>query len=183
MKDRCTSRLIGGILLTAIVCGAFFLACNGVIGVPEFRLEQDLRTSQQIPDSWTVLGDRTAQAAVFLFYPPDQTTYGVTVYRNEPGLSFGYFFRGSHMVAGVHGSTEEISAEIEEIPLDGTGLIAYVSLNAAGIQRMEQNDGNTVETHLLDGQSPFVFLLPQSAGEVTFYDGDGTVVETQTRNI
>lgn len=56
-------------------------------------------------------------------------------------------------------------------------------MNTAGIRRLEQNDGNTVEIHLLDGQSPFVLLLPQGPDTVTFYDGDGAVVETQTRGI
>lgn len=182
MKSKCTSHLAGIILLAVVACGAVFLVCKGAIGVPKSRLEQDLRSSQHIPDNWTVVGDVTEQAAVFLFYPPEQTTYGVTVYRNEPGLSFGYFFRGSHTVAGIHGTTEDFPVEVEKIPLDGTDLIAYVSLNIAGIQRVEQNDGNTVEVLSLNGQAPFVLLL-QNAGEVTFYDGNETVVETQIRGI
>lgn len=183
MKTPLISRLTGMILLAAAACGAVFLAWNGAFGVPASRLEQDLRSSQHIPDSWTVVGDVTEEAAVFLFYPPERNSYGVTLYRNEPGLSFGYFFRGSHTVAGIHGTTEELPAEVEGIPLEGTGLTAYVSMNTAGIRRLKQNDGNTVEIHLLDGQSPFVLLLPQGPDTVTFYDGDGAVVETQTRGI
>ena len=103
MKTPLISRLTGMILLAAAACGAVFLAWNGAFGVPASRLEQDLRSSQHIPDSWTVVGDVTEEAAVFLFYPPERNSYGVTLYRNEPGLSFGYFFRGSHPVAGIHG--------------------------------------------------------------------------------
>ena len=86
-------------------------------------------------------------------------------------------------MAGIHGATEELPAEVEGIPLEETGLTAYVSMNTAGIRRLEQNDGNTVEIHSLDWQSPFVLLLPQGPDTVTFYDGDGAVVETQTRGI
>lgn len=181
MKKYLFPRLAGVFLLAAAGVIAL-LWCGGRIGVPAFRLEQDLRTSQHIPDNWTVVGDVTGEAAVYLFCPPERNTYGVTLYRNEPGLSFGYLFRGSHSVAGLQGTTEELPAAVEKIPLDGTGLIAYVSPNTAGIQRMECNNGNTVETYQLDDQAPFVLLL-QDAGEVTFYDSHGTPVETRSRTI
>lgn len=180
MKELLFPRIAGIFLLVAVAATALLWA-GGRFGVPKSRLEQDLRSSQHIPDNWTVVGDVTADAAVFLFYPPEQNTYGVTVYRNEPGLSFGYFFRGSHTVAGVQGTTDELPAEVEKIPLPGTGLTAYVSMNTAGVERLEQNDGNTVESHPLDDHAPFVLLL-HNAGEVTFYDGDGTIVETRTRS-
>lgn len=179
-KYRCPHLAVVFLLATAGIVA--LLWSSGRIGVPAFRLEQDLRTSQHIPDDWTVVGDVTGEAAVYLFCPPERNTYGVTLYRNEPGLSFGYLFRGSHSVAGLQGTADELPAAVERIPLDGTGLIAYVSPNTAGIQRMECNDGNTVETYPLDDQAPFVLLL-QDAGEVTFYDSHGTLVEIRTRTI
>lgn len=180
---KCFSPRLAVVLLLVAVGTVVLLWMSGRVGVPAFRLEQDLRSSQHIPENWTVVGTVTEEAAVYLFYPPEQNAYGITVYQNSPGLSFGYFFRGSHTVAGIQGTAETLPAAVEEIPLDGTGLIAYISLNSIGIQRMEQNDGTTVESTPLDSNAPFVLLLPQSAGDTTFYDKNGVLVETRLRGI
>lgn len=177
MRNFVTYRLAGTVLLMFLACAAVFLAANGCIGVPRFRLEEDLRSSQHIPDNWTVTGDVTDKAAVYLFYPPEQNTYGVSVYINRPGPSFSYFFRGSYSVADIHGTIQGLSNEVDVIPLEVTGLFAYVSMNLAGIERIESNDSVNMEQISLDSQAPFALLLPQSADSLTFFNENECPVE------
>lgn len=177
MRNFVTYRLVGTVLLMFLACAAVFLAANGCIGVQRFRLEEDLRSSRHIPDNWTVTGDVTDKAAVYLFYPPEQNTYGVSVYINSPGPSFGYFFRGSYSVADIHGTIQGLSNEVDVIPLEGTGLFAYVSMNLAGIERIESNGSVNMEQISLDSQAPFALLLPQSADSLTFFNENECPVE------
>lgn len=64
MRNFVTYRLVGTVLLMFLACAAVFLAANGCIGVPRFRLEEDLRSSRYIPDNWTVTGDVTFESTV-----------------------------------------------------------------------------------------------------------------------
>lgn len=163
MKKRFSLRMAGVFLLFA-VCIVFLLWASGRIGVPRFRLEQDLRSSQHIPDSWIVVGDVTEEAAVYLFYPPGRNTYGVTVYRNEPGLSFGYFFRGSHTVAGMHGTTEELPAKVERISSgrnqpDRLYIPEHRRYSADGAERWQHRGDSPVER-----PGPFCFAAGKRRG-------------------
>lgn len=175
-----TPLLVIAFILACTVC--FFLL-SGRVGVPRSRLEEDLRTSQNIPDDWTVTSSVSDSAAVFLYYPPAQNRYGWSIYINHPGFSFGYFFRGSLVAAGIHDNKEELPAEVEQIPIGDSGEIAYVSLNLTGIVRAEIDNGADTQTITLDESKPFAILVPPDAGFVTFYDKEGNPAEILSRQI
>lgn len=179
MTNRMVRRGIGIFLLAValLICGFFLL--GGKIGVSKSHLAENLRTSQNIPNDWLVTGSVSDTAAIYLFYPPDKSCYGYTLYVNHPGLSFGYIFRGSTIVAGVHGTQAELPTVVQALALDGSEQCAYFSLNFAQVQRAEIDNGQTAKTYLLDSSFPFTILLPQNNGEVTFYDKNGAPVEIQ----
>ena len=64
------------IFIALILFVGGFLLLTGGVGVPRSRLEEDLRTSQNIPDDWTVTSSVSDSDAVFLYYPPAQNRYG-----------------------------------------------------------------------------------------------------------
>lgn len=136
-----TLKLLPLIFIALLLFVGGFLLLTGGVGVPRSRLEEDLRTSQNIPDDWTVTSSVSDSAAVFLYYPPAQNRYGWSIYINHPGLSFGYFFRGSLVAAGIHDNKEELPAAVKQIPIGDSGEIAYISLNLTGIVRAEIDNG------------------------------------------
>ena len=182
MKKVTSKILLPVFIALFFVVGWLFLLA-GRVGVPRSRLEEDLRTSQNIPADWTVTSSVSDSAAVFLYYPPAQNRYGWSIYVNHPGLSFGYFFRGSLVAAGIHDNKEELPAAVEQIPIGDSGEIAYVSLNLTGVVRAEIDNGTDTQTITLDESKPFAILVPPDAGFVTFYDKEGNPAEILSRQI
>ena len=178
-----TLKLLPLIFIALLLFVGGFLLLTGGVGVPRSRLEEDLRTSQNIPDDWTVTSSVSDSAAVFLYYPPAQNRYGWSIYINHPGLSFGHFFRGSLVAAGIHDNKEELPAAVEQIPIGDSGEIAYVSLNLTGIVRAEIDNGADTQTITLDESKPFAILVPPDAGFVTFYDKEENPAEILSRQI
>ena len=54
---------------------------------------------------------------------------------------------------------------------------AFVSTNTFQVERLEIDDGNSVEIVEIDSGRPFTIILPDHAGEITFYDTEGNPVE------
>lgn len=171
------------LIVALILVAAGFLLFGDRIGVPKSRLEEDLRTSQNVPDNWTVIGNVSDKAAIFLYYPPEENRYTWSIYVNRPGLSFGYFFRGSMSTAGIDCSKEELPTEVEAIPVGDSGEVAYISMNFNGLVRAEVNDGADIQIIDLDESKPFALLLSHGPGQVTFYDQEGNPAEIETRKI
>ena len=80
-------------------------------------------------------------------------------------------------MADIHGTIQGLSNEVDVIPLEVTGLFAYVFMNLAGIERIESNGSVNMEQISLDSQAPFALLLPQSADSLTFFNENECPVE------
>ena len=163
------AKMILGVLLGCIVF-AGFLWLNNDIGVQKSRLEADIRSSQKIKPDWTVDGMVSDTVAAFISYPGDRTDHTFSIYVNRPGLSFGYFFRGG-------GSLGEVETGIAEFTLEGYQEKAFISMNQQQVERLEVDDGNTVQVMRIDSGKPFAIVLPVNAGSIAFYDVDGNTVE------
>lgn len=183
MMKRTVRRALGILLcIVVLLVGGFFLL-GGEIGVPKSRLAEDLRSSQEIPEDWLVTGTVSDTAAFYLFYPPDKSCYGYTVYVNRPGLYLGYIFQGSTTVAGVDCTQAALPLEVQELSIEGSGQNVYFSLNFAQVQNMEVDNGQSVKTYPLDSSIPFTVLLSQNCGDITFCDRNGNPVETQATHL
>lgn len=164
---------IGKIVLALVlVCVVFvgILYGNNCFGIRRSKIELDIRTSQKIQDVWTVDGVVSDSIAAFISYPQDRSDHTYSVYVNRPGFSFGYFFRGGGDIVAV----EEF---ISEFTVEGYNERAFISLNSQKVDRLEIDDGNEVQVIDIDSDKPFAIVLPINAGNITFYDIDGNVVE------
>ena len=168
MKKRVLS--IAAILVAVVLALVVFLAANHEIGLPKPKLEQDMRQSQNIEETWSTAGVAGDHMAAYIAYPDTKDDHVFSIYVNRPGLSWGYFFRGG-------GTLSEIDQNIVELQLEDCKEHAYLSMNHAGVVRVELDNGNRVQTVDLEPDEPFVMVLPNHAGTVTFYDANGTVVE------
>lgn len=180
MMKRTVRRAIVILLCIVVLLVGGFFVLGGEIGVPKSCLAEELRASQKIPNDWLVTGTVCDTAALYLFYPPDKSCYGYTVYVNRPGLSFGYIFQGSTTVAVADCPQAALPTEVQQLSIGGSGQNAYFSLNFAQVQNVEVGNGQSTEMYPLDSSVPFTILLPQSSSEITFYDRNGNPVETQT---
>ena len=168
-KKRIFSSLI--LILCILLIFLVFLYANHNIGITKANIQNDIRKSQKITDSWITDGTASHRMAAFLSYPEDKKEHTFSIYVNRPGLSFGYFFRGG-------GSLSTIAQSILEISIEGFAERAFLSMNTQNIVRLEIDDGTTIEKLDLDKEKPFALVLPENAGVVTFYDIRGNIVKT-----
>lgn len=139
-------------------------------GVPASRLEQCIRASQHIPDSWTVSGTASKRLAAYLCYPENRSDSTYSIYINRPGVSFGYRFRSG-------GGNPAIDEQIAAFSLDYAGETVFLSMNVQQVKRAEINDGQKVQDIPIDSEKPFALVLPNNEGIITFYDQYGNPVE------
>jgi len=164
------------LLLLIFLLGLGFLYLNNDIGLSDDRLAWDFRQSQKIQNDWRISGTITDTMAAYIAYPEDRSDHTFAVYVNRPGLSFGYFFRGG-------GDIVSVERAIAEYTVEGYRERAFISLNTQGVVRVEIDNGNEVEIIPLTSSKPFTLVLPLNAGEVTFYNEQGQVVEYQNQRL
>ncbi len=171
-------KQVSSIVALLIVVGVvmMFLFANGDIGHPKAKLEQEMRQSQHIAEDWKTVGVASHDLAAYISYPDTKETHVFSIYVNRPGLSFGWFFRGG-------GTLSAIDRGILEAHLEEGKQHAFLSMNHAGVVRVEIDDGTEVKTVELEPEEPFVLVLPTDAGNITFYAADGTIVEPEKNPI
>lgn len=156
------------ITICAVAFGINFFMNN--VGIPKSKLEADIRTSQYVADDWLMVGDVSDKMAAFVSYPEDKSDSTYSFYVNRPGISFGYFFRSGGDLVGF-------GQYIPELMVDGYDERAFISMNELKVERLEINDGNSVQVIEIDSEKPFAIILSVNAGELTFYDINGNIVE------
>ena len=158
-----------GVLLVWIVFVGF-LYFNNDIGVQESDLQSNIRSSQKIKDDWVIDGSVSDTVAAFISYPQDKSDHTYSVYVNRPGLSLGYFFRSG-------GSITEVEEYIAEYTLEGYSERAFISMNKQKVDRLEIDDGSSIQVISINSDKPFAIVLPVSAGNIVFFDVDGNAVD------
>ena len=168
MKKHIGKIALTLVLVCLVAVGILYgTNCFGIRGV---KIESDIRASQKIQEDWTVDGTVSDSVAAFISYPQDKSDHTYSVYVNRPGFSFGYFFRGGGDIVAV----EDF---ISEFTIEGYNERAFISMNIQRVDHLEVDDGNEVQVIELDSEKPFAIVLPRNAGNITFYDIDGNVVE------
>lgn len=174
MKRSVKGILSAVLILCVLFVGSLFF--NHDIGVPKSRLEEDIRSSQHIDNTWTVTGEASEEIAAYVSYPEDRSDHTFSIYVNYPGLSFGYFFRAGGSFSGLHTS-------IVSYTVSGTNQRAFISMNEQHAARLKINGGNVEQVIELDSNKPFALVLPQNMDVVAFYDTEGNVVEFYEQKI
>lgn len=169
MKNKITTKAFLGILAAGIIFFCiYFFTCE--FGIPKPKLEDDICKSQKISDDWLIEGDISDTMAAFISYSKDKAAYNHSVYVNRPGCSFGYFFRGGGALTGR-------GNHVCGFTVEGYDERAFISMNELKVERLEIDNGISVQTIAIDSEKPFAIVLPVNAGEITFYDVNGNVVE------
>ncbi len=148
-----------------IVFGFFFIRDN--VGVSAGKLEADARESQRIDENWLVSKSVSDGIAVMVFYPESLDDHVFSVYSENDGLSYGYFFK-----SGGSFYTDEGVARF-----DFNNTSAYYSMNKIGISRIEVVYPDKTETIEIDSEKPFAFSLPDGAKAANFSDASGNLAE------
>ena len=142
-------------------------------GIPASRLEADIRKEQNIPDDWTVEGTASDTMAAYVSYSQDKSSHTASVYVDRPGISSGYFFRGS-------GPATTTGRDITRFTVNGYNEAAFVSLNTKQIFQVEIGDGDKIRVVDIDPNKPFAIVLPLDEGSICFYNLDGECIEYRT---
>jgi hypothetical protein len=144
-----------------------FLSHNGAIGVAADKIEQDARKSQRISEL-EVSKSISDRISAMIFYNDTLDGHTFSIYVNDDGLSYGYHFRKG----GSHGT---ISYGIVEFKHESYGS-AIISMNEAGVARIEFENGIEVAKIDIDPAKPFSVVIPGGCGSVSLYDVDGSAV-------
>ena len=139
-------------------------------GIPASRLEADIRKEQQIPDDWTVEGTASGTMAAYISYSQDKSAHVFSFYVDRPGISSGYFFRGS-------GTATTSSRDITKLTVNGYDEAAFVSMNTKQVFQVEIGDGDNIRVIDIDPYKPFAIILPLNEGSICFYNLDGECIE------
>lgn len=161
-------------ILAVALFFTLFLYCNHDIGIPAAAIQADIRSAQKITDTWATEGMASDTMAAYISYPEDRSDHTFSVYVNRPGLSFGYFFRGG-------GDISEVDRSIAEFTVAGYPERAFISMNHQKVNKLQIDDGNTLQVLDIDQSKPFAIVLPVNAGILTFFDVSGNVVNYLNR--
>lgn len=160
--------MLVAILISIVFVGGLYL--NNDIGIPRSKVKSDVLLTRKIQNDWMTEGVVSDTMAAYISYAGDKTDYTFSVYVNRPGLSFGYFFRGG-------GSISKVDEYIAEYTVEGCKERAFVSMNKQEVDRLEMDDGNSLQVIEIDSGKPFAIILPVNAGNIRFVDVNGNEVE------
>ena len=163
---------IVGIALGIIVLSFLFLWRNNDIGISKKSIEKDARESSNIKDDWECAMDTSDIISAMVFYPKDKSDHSFQIYVNRPGLSFGFFFRSG-------GDSEAVKNYIAEFTFEGYNDRVFISLNTPQVEKMEIDNGDTIEVIDIDSTKPFAIVLPKNIGDITFFDINENIVDTK----
>lgn len=168
MRKRTLGLFVLGlaVLILILLCGT----AKYWLGVSKDNIESSAREFQGVSEDWKVTQETTNTISAMLFYSDDRANFSYSIYLNKPGFSFGYFFR-------TGGTISEIENGIVAISFEGYSDIVYLSMNKAEVNSILVDDGSEIKTIETDITVPFVVILPNNAGNVTFLDVDGNTVD------
>ena len=160
-----------GVLAGFTLLILIFLYNNSAIGTYKTNVEKDARVSQRIPDDWQVAKAETKRISSMLFYEDSEEKYIISIYVNNQGFSFGYFFR--------YGAAGENVNDALVLKMKGFDEKIYMSMNKQQIAKIEINTSNGVEIKDIDNSKPFTIILPANSEILKMYDINGDIVESK----
>lgn len=156
------------IIIVALSCFVSYrvLKRNNIIGTHSSKLISQVYSLHKTQD-WKTEGEISDTMAAFVSYSADRSEHAFSIYLNHPGFSFGYFYCQG-------GSVYEIDQGIVEYTSEGYyDESAFISMNKQKVDRLEINDGTSVQMIDIDSDKPFALVLPTNSGRITFYDENG----------
>lgn len=100
-----------------------------------------------------------------LFYDSDLDNYTFSIYLNTNGFSYGYFFHEG-------GSLGAVDSGVQGFSYQGKGM-ALISMNKKNVSRIQIDNGEDIETIMIDPNKPFAIVIPSNNGSVTLHNSNG----------
>lgn len=177
-KNRNSIRAIIIILsvFALIIVTLSFCLMKHLVGVSKEKTEAEARAFHNIDESWQCIQATNDDVSAMLFFPADRSSHFYSIYSKHKGLSNGYFFR-------IGGTISEISSECVQFVFEDYNSHIYASMNKQKICKVEIDDGDHVNTILLNEDDPFILVLLSNAGNVTLYNIYGEVVAPMKRDV
>ncbi len=164
------------IVSTVVLVLTLWLVMKDNIGISEKNVESDARWSQNIPSDWNMAQSLGNGVVAMVFFPYDNSDCIYSIYIKRPGLCWGYFFRAG-------GTVSKIEEKFVSFSVEGYNEIVYLSMNKQNVTSIVVDDGSNKNIFAVDNAKPFVFVLPNNAGNVLFYNIHGEIVECTQRTL
>lgn len=162
-------RIFGYLGILVIILLAFVIIWNAnIIGVAAGSLEKDAREEQKISGTWEMAQAVNDDMCAMLFYDEETRDYAYSIYMKKEGTAYGYFFSQG-------GQDPYIGEGVRGMIFDDKG-IALLSMNEDQVSKIVVDNGVAKGTIEIDGDKPFVIVLPINSGEITMYNDMGNVV-------
>lgn len=137
------------------------------LGISKETVEKDARESHQIEESWLVKKAESDEMIAMLFYPEDKQTHTFSIYVKDTISGYRFISGGGIVV---------YDDQVQRYTFDGVSYQAFISMNQAKINKYEIDDGCNNQLLSIDSTQPFVIVLPQDCGDITFYDINGNEI-------
>lgn len=129
------------------------------------EIEEHIRESQDIGDDWNIEIEMTDTIAAVLAYNADMSDYEFAIYENTNQSTADYKFRH-----GGRSTSIERSVRVFKY----SDAIAFISMNALHIAKIECHDGPSYE---IDSNAPFVRVI--QCGGFDVYAEDGSSIDLE----
>lgn len=162
-------RIILIALVPTIILTFGLLYLNGNIGVSKSNIEKQARIALSVDTNWHVVQATGDGISGMLFYDETFSDYKYVIFCKKP-YSFGYSFASG-------GCTQ---LEMKGVVKYYRGLsqeAVYLSMNKQQVNKVEIDNGYTVEKIELDHTRPFALILSNDLKGISFYTIDGNIVE------
>ena len=176
MKNRrlITAGCVAALLLLGFgLVMDYHLDVSSNLYVPE--IEQNARTSQNVPDSWESVSETTENVAAVLMYDGETNEHNFVVYSKSIDAQTDNSFS---IIAG--GAIPSNRFDIAELYSDDFDEYIYVSMNRQKACLLQITMDSKFSTVQIDPDKPFVIILSQRNGEITFYDKNDQLIQYDT---
>lgn len=163
--------IIAGVIIVFLLCefgNQLFLNMNrDKPYVPE--IEQQARTSQNIPDTWDAVSETTDSVAAVLLYDSISMEHILLVYTDELDQNENH---GFSLIAG--GAIPVKKTDIVELCYNDKYIYASLNRQSACLLQIRTESG--FSTIQIDPDHPFIIISPIQGDEATFFDVNDNVI-------
>lgn len=160
--------------LVFVVTWVVYLRSNTY--VPVEQIEVDARKFHNIETDWQVVKDTNSNISAMIFFSEEKKDFSYSIYVYHNGFLKGYAPR-------IGGKIDEIRNACTKFVFNEIDSIAYLSMNAQKICKVEIDDGDNVTTVSLNASEPFALVFSSNVGNVTFYNENEEIITPIQRNI
>jgi len=162
------------ISIAALLCVCLFAYINNSDNksrrqIPE--IEHVARQIDKIPEQWSAVSETSETVGAVLLFDGDTKEHIFLVY--DISTADSDTDKYTLLAGGVVPVSNSTIVEVDSETFEGW---IYASMNQQNVSIMHIESENGFSTVQINPESPFVIILPQKTGEVSFFDSSGNIV-------